>query len=175
MRAPRVELTETELREGLTACLAVPRWVDDVVARAPFASLLELMDVAAAAATPLSAEEVGQALAQERARGQVPGQGIAAAQAAGAADPSDDPALSRALTEGLRAYEERFGRVFLLRTAGRDRPTVLAELRRRLLLEEPADTAVVTDELRDLALLRIPQLFGHLDHHSGYNDAAAAE
>ncbi len=32
MTASRLDLTETELREGLTACLAVPRWVDDVVA-----------------------------------------------------------------------------------------------------------------------------------------------
>ena len=173
MRAPRVELTETELREGLTACLAVPRWVDDVVARAPFASLLELMDVAAAAATPLSAGEVGQALAREQARAKAPGQGVSAAQMV--VDPSEDPALSAALAGGMRAYEDRFGRVFVLRTAGRDRQTVLAELQRRLLLEEPADAAVVADELRDLALLRIPQLFGHLDHHSGYNDAEAAE
>ncbi len=130
------------------------------------------MDVAAAAATPLSTDEVGQALAQEQARGQAPGQGVSAAQAA--ADSAEDPALTRALTEGLRAYEERFGRVFLLRTAGRDRRTVVAELQRRLLLDEPADAAVVADELRDLALLRIPQLFGHLDHHSGYNDPEAA-
>ena len=40
MTTPRVELTDAELREGLTACLAVPRWVDDVASRAPFASLL---------------------------------------------------------------------------------------------------------------------------------------
>ena len=33
----------------------------------------------------------------------------------------------------------------------------------------------MASELRDIALLRIPQLFGHLDHHSGYDDPEAAQ
>ena len=52
MSTPPVQLTDAELREGLYACLAVPRWVDDVASRAPYGSLLELLDVAAAAASP---------------------------------------------------------------------------------------------------------------------------
>ena len=38
MSTPGVELTEAELQEGLTACLPVRRWVDDVVAAAPSGS-----------------------------------------------------------------------------------------------------------------------------------------
>ena len=34
---------------------------------------------------------------------------------------------------------------------------------------------IVASELRDIALHRIPQLFGHLDHHSGFNDPEAAQ
>ena len=48
-----VDLTESEMREGLTACLAVPRWVDDVVAAGPYGSLDELLEQGRAAATPL--------------------------------------------------------------------------------------------------------------------------
>jgi hypothetical protein len=32
----------------------------------------------------------------------------------------------------------------------------------------------VAGELREIALLRIPQLFWHLDHHSGYDASDAA-
>ncbi|GAA1429429.1 2-oxo-4-hydroxy-4-carboxy-5-ureidoimidazoline decarboxylase [Microlunatus lacustris] len=168
MTTPRVELTEAELREGLSACLTVPRWVDDVVARAPFSSLLELMDAAAAAATPLSAEEVQQALAAqprvaEKARGQQ------------AAVSPEEEAVTTAIAEGNRAYEQRFGRVFLIRSAGRDASTILRELQRRLTLDDATEAATAASELRDIALLRIPQLFGHLDHHSGFADAEAAE
>ena len=75
MTASPLDLTDQELREGLTACLAVPRWVDEVARAAPFDSLPQLLQVAAAAATPLSAEEVDQALAHhprigEKAQGQ---------------------------------------------------------------------------------------------------------
>jgi 2-oxo-4-hydroxy-4-carboxy-5-ureidoimidazoline decarboxylase len=178
MTTPRVELTEAELREGLTACLAVPRWVDDVVAAAPFGSLVELLDVATAAATPLSPAEVDQALAHhprigERATGH--GQAQAFSRAEQSASGSEDAGLATALADGNRAYEERFGRVFLIRASGRSRLEILAELHRRLELDPGTEAAVVAGELRDIALLRIPQLFAHLDHHSGFDDPEAAQ
>ena len=170
MTTPRVELTEAELREGLTACLPVSRWVDDVVAGAPFSSLLHLMDVAAATATPLSPAEVDEALAaQPRVAAKARG------EATPGSEPSEEEALAAAIAEGNHAYQERFGRVFLIRSAGRDRRTILAELQRRLALDDATEAATVASELRDIALLRIPQLFGHLDHHSGFADPEAAE
>ena len=178
MTSAPVELTELELREGLTACLAVPRWVDEVVARRPFGSLGALLDAAATAADPLTPEEVDRALAShprigERAAGA--GQAQSFSRAEQAASEASDQRQADALVAGNRAYEERFGRVFLIRAAGRDRAEVLAELHRRLELDPAAEIAVVASELRDIALRRIPQLFAHLDHHSGYVDAEAAE
>jgi 2-oxo-4-hydroxy-4-carboxy-5-ureidoimidazoline decarboxylase len=172
---PAVQLTEDELREGLTACLAVPRWVDDVVAVAPFSSLAQLLEVARAAATPLSTEEIDQALSHhprigERAAGQGAAQSFS--QAEQAASASED--LTEELAAGNLAYERKFGRVFLIRAAGRSRPEILAELERRLALDPDSERDTVGSELRDIALLRIPQLFGHLDHHSGYDESEAA-
>ena len=46
-------------------------------------------------------------------------------------DPAD-AAIAAALAEGNRAYEERFGRVFLIRAAGRSAPEILAALTERL-------------------------------------------
>lgn len=177
MTSSRLELTDDELREGLTACLSVPRWVDEVVARAPFGSLAELLAVATTAAEPLTAAEVDQALSShprigERAAGQ--GRTQAFSRAEQAASASTDADLAEALRAGNQAYEARFGRVFLIRAAGRSRPEILAELHRRLELDPAAELAVVAAELRAIALLRIPQLFPHLDHHSGYADAEAA-
>ncbi len=172
-----VDLTESELREGLTACLAVPRWVDDVVAAGPYGSLDELLEQARAAATPLSPEEIDQALSGhprigERAAGSGQAQSFSHAEQASSA--SDDEQLAAALAEGNRAYEERFGRIFLIRAAGRSRSEILAELRRRLELDPEAEQQQVGAELREIALLRIPQLFSHLDSHSGYDESEAA-
>jgi 2-oxo-4-hydroxy-4-carboxy-5-ureidoimidazoline decarboxylase len=174
---PRVELTEAELRDGLTACLDVPRWVDEIVARAPYGSLLELLDVAAAAADPLRPEEIEQAIAHhprigEKATGSAVSQNFSRSEQESSA--SDDEGLARALADGNAAYEEKFGRIFLIRAAGRSRPQILAELQRRLQLDPDAELPIVGSELRDIALIRIPQLFAHLDHHSGYDESDAA-
>ncbi|HEU4546677.1 MAG TPA: 2-oxo-4-hydroxy-4-carboxy-5-ureidoimidazoline decarboxylase, partial [Microlunatus sp.] len=90
------------------------------------------------------------------------GEGAAAelSKAEQSSSASSDPALDQALADGNRAYEEAFGRIFLIRAAGRSRTEILAELNRRLTLDPDTELAVVADELRDIALLRIPQVFG---------------
>lgn len=163
MPTPATGLTETQLREGLRACLSVQRWVDDVLARAPFSSMLELMDVAAAAATPLSRDEIDEALAAhprigERPTGNTTEHALSRNEQQDSA--SDDEALAQALADGNAAYEQRFGRVFLIRAAGRDRASIVDELHRRLQLDPETELANVESELRDIALMRIPKLFG---------------
>jgi len=145
------------------------------VAVAPFSSLAQLLEIARAAATPLSPDEIDQALSHhprigERAAGKGTAQSFSRAEQAASA--SDD--LADELAAGNLAYERRFGRVFLIRAAGRSRPEILAELERRLVVDPDEELAIVGSELRDIALLRIPQLFGHLDHHSGYDESEAA-
>jgi 2-oxo-4-hydroxy-4-carboxy-5-ureidoimidazoline decarboxylase len=161
--AATFEVSERELREGLPDCLNVPRWVDEVAGGGPYASLDDLLDAAGLAATPLSAEEVDQALADhprigERSAGSGAGASFSAAEQADSA--SDDADLAARLDEGNRAYEETFGRIFLIRAAGRSRPEILAELERRLLLPPEDEVKVVASELRDIALRRIRQMFG---------------
>ena len=157
-----IDLPEAELRDGLAVCLHVPRWVDDVVERAPYSSLAELEEIARAAATPLSPEEVDQALSThprigEKASGESAAAKLSKAEQSSSA--SSDPALDEALANGNRAYEETFGRIFLIRAAGRSRTEILAELNRRLTLDPDTELTVVGEELRDIALLRIPQVF----------------
>jgi 2-oxo-4-hydroxy-4-carboxy-5-ureidoimidazoline decarboxylase len=158
-----LDVSDRALREGLATCLAVPRWVDDVAAGAPYASLDDLLDAAGVAATPLSPEEVDQALADhprigEAATGVRPASGFSADEQAASA--SEDADLAAQLAAGNRAYEEKFGRIFLIRAAGRSRAEIVAELHRRLELEPEAEIKVVAAELREIALRRIAQVFG---------------
>lgn len=178
MTAPQLDLTESELREGLTACLAVPRWVDEVAARGPYASVADLIEVAGDAATALTPEEIDQALSShprigEKATGHGAAQSFSRAEQASSA--TDDERLALALAAGNQAYEQTFGRVFLIRAAGRSRSEILTELNRRLELDPATEIGIVGSELRDIALLRIPQLFSHLDHHSGFAESEAAQ
>jgi len=151
------------LREALVAALGVARWVDAVAARAPFADLPELLAVARAEATPLSAAEIDEALAHhprigERASGEGRAQSFSRAEQASA--DADDAEVNAAIAAGNRAYEDRFGRVFLIRAAGRTRAEILAELTRRLDLAPEEELDVVAEQLRQIMELRLTTLFG---------------
>jgi 2-oxo-4-hydroxy-4-carboxy-5-ureidoimidazoline decarboxylase len=52
--------------------------------------------------------------------------------------------------------------VFLIRARGRSRAEILAELTRRLGLDDATELAIVGSELRDIALLRLETSLEHL-------------
>jgi 2-oxo-4-hydroxy-4-carboxy-5-ureidoimidazoline decarboxylase len=63
--------------------------------------------------------------------------------------------VADALASGNRAYEEKFGRVFLIRAAGRTAPEILAALNERLAHTAAQEDAIVAQQLREIALLRL--------------------
>jgi 2-oxo-4-hydroxy-4-carboxy-5-ureidoimidazoline decarboxylase len=69
-------------------------------------------------------------------------------------DPSDGE-VQDALVRGNRAYEARFGRVFLIRAAGRDAREILASLSERLEHTPEQEERIVAEQLREIALLRL--------------------
>ena len=156
--------TGEELRTALAACLAVPRWVDEVAGNAPFRSTADLLEAARRAASPLSRAEIDQAMAEHPRIGEKP---TGSSQAAGfsraeqSSANAGDVELAAAITAGNQRYEERFDRVFLIRAAGRGRPEILAELTRRLALDDETEADIVGSELRDIALLRLGALASH--------------
>jgi len=156
-----LDATAAELRELLRSCLAVPRWVEEIAEAAPFASADELLDQARHAADPLEPAEIQLALADHPRIGARPqGQGLSAAfsHAEQRAPDADDAELAAKVAAGNAAYEDRFGRVFLIRAAGRTRAEVYAEQQRRLALDDETDLRIVAHELREIALLRLERL-----------------
>lgn len=162
---PLQNASDTDLRELLRSCLAVPRWIDEVAAGAPFTSPAELLDRARLAADPLQPAEIELALADhprigERPRGD--GRSAVFSRAEQQAPDADDPELAAKIAAGNAAYEERFGRVFLIRAAGRTRAEIHLEQQRRLALDDDADLRIVAHELRQIALLRLERLLGEV-------------
>ena len=146
----------------LRPCLDIPRWCASLVDGRPYASVAELEAAAESAASPFTVDEVDAALAHHPRIGERPaGSGAEAsmsrAEQAGV-DPSD-AAGAAALAEGNRAYEQRFGRVFLIRAAGRSATEILGALNERLEHTDAEEQPVVADQLRQIALLRLRGLF----------------
>ena len=153
--------TDAELRTALTAALAVVRWVDEVATAAPFATRDDLFD-AASHAGPLTPAEVDEALAHHPRIGEKPtgdGASQAFSRTEQASVDADDVTVNAAIAAGNRAYEERFGRIFLIRAAGRSRAEIFAELRRRLQLDDVSEQRTVGEQLLEIAHIRLTQSF----------------
>ncbi|WP_297081903.1 2-oxo-4-hydroxy-4-carboxy-5-ureidoimidazoline decarboxylase, partial [uncultured Demequina sp.] len=115
-----------------------------------------------AAATPLTEAEVDEALAAhprigDRAKGGGAEARFSRVEQAASQDP--DAGLELRLRDGNEAYERRFGRVFLIRAAGRSRIEILAELERRMDNDPEAELAETAEQLRQIAALRLRQIW----------------
>lgn len=149
-----------DLQSALLACCDVRTWAQSVIDERPYADLDTLDKVADAAARRLTADEVEHALAAhprigERAHGQSAQAGWSRGEQAGV---SQDDRTKAALLEGNRAYEQRFGRVFLICASGRSAAQILTNLRERLTHDDRTEAAVTADELRKIALVRLHKL-----------------
>jgi len=148
------------VRPVLQACCDAPSWVAAVLAGRPYADEADVVRTADEAARRFTAADVDQALTAhprigERAEGE---HAEAAWSRREQAAVGTDQATAQALAEGNRAYEERFGRVFLICATGLSADQVLGALRDRLGHEHDEEAAVVADELRKIALLRLERV-----------------
>ena len=151
-------MADDQARARLLVCLDVPRWADAVVAARPYADLGEVEAAMVAASATITDAELEQALARhprigERADAEKHDAEHSTREQAGV--DHDDVDVARRLEEGNRAYEERFGRVFIIRAAGRGAEEILAELDRRLGNPDDAERAETIDQLTQIAVLRM--------------------
>ena len=155
-----------QLADDLRACCAAPGWSATLLSGRPYGKRSEIVAAAETAARGLSWAEVLVGLsAHPRIGERAQGDSREAAwsrreQAAAATD--GDAATAAALVAANRAYEERFGHVFLIFASGRTPGEVLAAARARLANDDAAERAVVTGELGKIAVLRLERLLDAL-------------
>lgn len=158
-----LDIDGVTLRERLTAALGVRRWVDEVAAQTPYASLDDLVERGTAAAATLTDAELDEAVGHhprigERASGDGTAQRLSAAEQGGLARSAEGAEAE--VARGNAVYEQRFGRVFLIRAAGRSTDEIAAELQRRLKSTAEDEAAEAKEQLRQIAALRLRALFG---------------
>ncbi|MFF4191753.1 2-oxo-4-hydroxy-4-carboxy-5-ureidoimidazoline decarboxylase [Nonomuraea sp. NPDC001831] len=158
-RRPRAE-AEAEL----LACCASRAFAAAVAARRPYAAPERLAEAAEAAVRELEWPDVLEALAAHPRIGERPsGDGRESRwsrqeQAGAHADAPGAGELRAALAAGNRAYEERFGYVYLVCAAGLSGAELLARLRARLDNDEETERGAVRDELVKITRLRLGRL-----------------
>lgn len=154
-----------ELRPRLLALTAAPRWADALVAARPYADLDALLDTSDELVRSLEESQVDAALAGHPRIGESSGgldQEAAARSAGEQAGMADaDPGTRDAMARGNAAYEEKFGRIYLVAAAGRSADELLALVRERLEHDPEHELDVVRGELARITRLRLQDAWGH--------------
>ncbi|GAB3171278.1 2-oxo-4-hydroxy-4-carboxy-5-ureidoimidazoline decarboxylase [Myceligenerans halotolerans] len=154
-------LPEAEAVAVVRPCADIPAWVDDVVSGRPYPTRDALLRRATRSAAHWGEADLEAALAHhprigERAGGNT--REAAMSRKEQGTSSSAGSATAAAIANGNAVYEKRFGRIFLIRAAGRTGPEILENLTARLRNDEPTETLVAINELRQIALLRLEGL-----------------
>jgi allantoicase len=154
-------LPTAEAHQVLQTCCASRAWVERMAAGRPYADLDALLQAGDRAVGELGRDDLAEALAAhprigQRAEGSSTDAVWSRQEQASVGD--TDAAVRAALQEGNRAYEERFGHVFLISASGRSAQEMLAALRDRLGNDPDTEWGVVAEELRQITRLRLERL-----------------
>ena len=146
-----------DAERDVLACCASRAFAKAIADGRPYrdpAALLAAVDTAFEA---LSWDDIVEAMSEHPRIGDraVRG-GMSAAEQAGAAAASDE--VRQGLADGNVAYEQRFGRVFLICASGLSGQEMLTQLLARLENDEEAERTVVRAELRKITRLRMTKL-----------------
>ncbi len=140
----------------LTECCASPAWAEAVAAGRPYGTVDALLERAAAVLAELDETEIDRALAGHPRIGERSAHASSQREQAGVADAEAE--VLAGLAEGNRAYEERFGHVYLVCADGRPAGELLAVLRERLQNDPATERRVLRAELEKINALRLRRL-----------------
>ena len=128
-----------------------------MMARRPFGSEAAALDAADRIWVSLFPVDWREAFSAHPRIGDLNARGQAAAEQAGAQKGPE--AVRDALAEASRAYEERFGYIFIVCASGKSGGEILDLCRRRLDNDPVAELAVSAEEQRKITRLRMEKLF----------------
>jgi len=154
-------LAEDEAAARLRECCAASAWVAGMLAGRPYASGAEVRAHGARLLDHLDWDGIQEALdAHPRIGQRVTGTGQEAAwsrrEQAGTADSTDE--VKAALVAANRAYEERFGHVFLIFASGKSDVEMLAAAQARVEHADAHERTVVRGELGRIVDLRLQRM-----------------
>lgn len=159
----RIDLAgEAEARELLRVCCGAGRWIDRMLDRRPFGSAERAIAAAREAWFSLSPEDWREAFAHHPRIGDGESLGKKFAPDAAALSSREQAgvkAASRdtleALVDGNRAYEARFGYIFIVCATGKSAGEMLALLRTRLSNDPEDEIRIAAEEHMKICELRL--------------------
>jgi len=157
-------LPEEEARVAFLRCCGATQWARQMTTRRPFANPEVLFAAADEIWAGLSQDDWLEAFAHHPRIGDLDSlrtrfagtRAWAEGEQAGAATASEE--VLHALAEGNRAYEERFGYIFIVCATGKSADEMLGLLHVRLPNTPTAELPVAAEEQRKITRLRLEKL-----------------
>jgi 2-oxo-4-hydroxy-4-carboxy-5-ureidoimidazoline decarboxylase len=146
---------------ALRGCCASTRWAQRVTADRPYATPEQLYAAAERVLAELDETDVDEALAAHPRIGDRPNGADSRREQSGVGGASSDTKAE--LAAANRAYEERFGHVYLVCATGKDADELLAILRSRLGNDPATERRVLRGELAKINDLRLRRLLHTTD------------
>jgi 2-oxo-4-hydroxy-4-carboxy-5-ureidoimidazoline decarboxylase len=148
-------------RTALLRCCGSRRWADAMLARRPFASGDEVLQAADAIWAGLDRRDWLEAFAAHPRIGDLESlrkkfattADLASGEQAGVAGAGDD--VIRALADGNREYEAKFGHIFIVCATGKTAAEMLAILRKRLPNDPDTELSIAAAEQAKITRLRL--------------------
>jgi 2-oxo-4-hydroxy-4-carboxy-5-ureidoimidazoline decarboxylase len=134
-----------EAVELLQQCLPVDRWVQTVAAARPYRHLDDLFEVAREAAFPFAPAELEAALAALKVPTVVPPERRR--------ETAVEARLREQIVAGVKHYQQRFGRPFLIHAEGKTGAQILVQLWERLSHDLDTEDDILAQQIRQNALL----------------------
>jgi 2-oxo-4-hydroxy-4-carboxy-5-ureidoimidazoline decarboxylase len=149
-------LTDRQRMHALFEVCSSPIWARRVLAGAPFPDTQALLDRADRVLAELPDTEIDAALDGHPRIGGKVDNAASAREQAGVASADDE--VKVALAQGNRAYEDKFGYVYLVCASGRQAQELLDILTERLDNDPDTERRVMRSELAKINRLRLERL-----------------
>jgi 2-oxo-4-hydroxy-4-carboxy-5-ureidoimidazoline decarboxylase len=157
-------LPKQQLIEELTKCCGSPAWVNKMLPFIPADDMVELLEDAEEQWYACREEDWKEAFAHHPKIGDIESLKMKFASTAQWAS-DEQSAVSnaseqtiKALAEGNRLYEEKFGYIFIVYATGRSAEEILTALQTRLQNNPEVEIEIAADEQNKITKLRIEKL-----------------
>ena len=141
----------------LRACCASSKWAAQLAEKRPFRSWDSLVEAADGIWSRLSPEDWTEAFrAHPRIGERKPASRWSSQEQSGTSGASEE--TMQRLADGNRAYEEKFGQVYLVCATGRSADEMLDDLTRRMSNDPDTEMRVAAEEHRKITRLRLEKL-----------------
>jgi len=160
------EAPSTNANKEMLACCGSTAWAERITQLRPFAGDTSLLTASDEIWNSLTRKDWLQAfrshprIGESAASAQAPARSLAWSQQEQGSAARADNDLKSALAAANRAYEEKFGHIFIVCATGKSAAEILAILRRRMQNDKDAEIREAAEEQRQITQLRLKKWLG---------------